>query len=439
MISNRAFLTAVFSVFLIIFLWKDEVTLVFSLSFSLLFYFVFSSVVMQGRRLLLLSFSSYFLFLFLIPGYAHYMSGNYPFEWGYYQKNDVFDAALLVFLFLLSASIGYFTVGDSEGGSYVEVEEEVNKPFFYLFSLLVVLMLGSILILGGVDRYLQTRMEAYLYSNLSTIESALFFQGPRVLSFVFVVYVCVSLRTFSKLTVFQLFCFASGSALFIIFNWPAGVPRFYILGYILSFCVIAFDFNNKIYRAIYWICLVVGLLVVLPVLNFFTRDKEFFFEELFVRYLEHGDFDGFQSVINVVVFVKDEGVQYGSQLLSAIFFFVPRTIWSGKSESTGSIAAENAGYLFTHVSAPLPSEFFVDFGWPGVIIFSFVLGKVMAKLDTSRIFKGKGGGIFVAVVFGFSYIIFRGTLVGVIPPCFVAIFTAYVVFKYGFKRVEKYE
>lgn len=64
----------------------------------------------------------------------------------------------------------------------------------------------------------------------------------------------------------------------------------------------------------------------------------------FEYYVTSGDFDGLQSTINVVAMHDGKGGKEGLNLLSAILFFVPRSVWP---EGTGWEAGVYEGYPLT--------------------------------------------------------------------------------------------
>lgn len=93
------------------------------------------------------------------------------------------------------------------------------------------------------------------------------------------------------------------------------------------------------------------------------------------------DFDGFQQAINTVTYVQAEGISWGSHLISGLFFFVPRSIWSSKELPASLTIAEERGYTFTNLSLPFPAEAYLNGGWVGVLAIMGALGLLLAVLD----------------------------------------------------------
>jgi hypothetical protein len=93
------------------------------------------------------------------------------------------------------------------------------------------------------------------------------------------------------------------------------------------------------------------------------------------------DFDGFQQWVNTVLYVGGRGPEWGQTMLSAALFFVPRSVWSGKSVPASITVAEYRGYGFTNLSLPVSAELYMNFGAAGVAIGMFALGMLWARLD----------------------------------------------------------
>lgn len=141
------------------------------------------------------------------------------------------------------------------------------------------------------------------------------------------------------------------------------------------------------------------------------------------------NYDAFSNMMATLDYVNKNGFSYGYQLLSALLFFIPRSIWVSKPLPTGQLVGEHLindfGFNFSNLSNPLISEGFINFGIIGVffgaIIFAYVLVKMMIWLKSKDYLK-KIMAFYLAIhlIFllrgdftnGYSYYI--GTLIGVI-------------------------
>jgi hypothetical protein len=127
------------------------------------------------------------------------------------------------------------------------------------------------------------------------------------------------------------------------------------------------------------------------------------------------DFDGFQQVVNSVTYVKDTGLHLGQHVISALFYFVPRSMWSGKATPAAIEVAQHRGYAFTNLSLPVNAELYVEFGLVGMIVCFFLLGRLWRRLDAEWL-SGSGRPLllvpFLAVA---QFGIIRGPLGSLAP------------------------
>lgn len=129
---------------------------------------------------------------------------------------------------------------------------------------------------------------------------------------------------------------------------------------------------------------ILGIVLLFPVLDTFRRSLES--QITFTGPLDSmitGDFDAFAQIVNSVQYVHTLGITWGNQLLGVLLFWVPRSLWPTKPIDTGGLVAEFKGYTFTNLSAPLWSEFLVNFGWIGVIVGMLAVGYLFRRLDQS--------------------------------------------------------
>lgn len=135
--------------------------------------------------------------------------------------------------------------------------------------------------------------------------------------------------------------------------------------------------------------LIASLIFLFPAMDVFRDSNDFnnsnaweLFENEFNTTYLTGDYDAYTMFIGVQQYVKQFDFSFGKQLLGALLFFVPRSIWSSKPTGTGHmIARELLHNSFTNVSAPLVGEFFINFGVVGIICFGLLLGALSRKFD----------------------------------------------------------
>lgn len=411
-----------------------------------LFLFLISSVICcyyKGYGYMPIVFSSYFLFILIIPALFHVNANIFPFYRMSYSYDNQFDAAVILLIFSIFFWVGFFLKKPKKINHEKVIvnffsSKKINKTRFIFILYIFYILLFSYIILFGLDSFLLKRSE-FVGDNFGK-ESAfrdLVITGFKSLSFATLFYVVVFRKHLNKLVGFiSLFV---GLVAFLIINFPLALPRFVIFSYIIVFICYYSNPNFK-NKTLFLVSFAIGITTLFPLVSHLTRGEGDFDFNMAEYYRGSGDFDSFQSIINAVIFVEKNGYQLGNQLLSSIFSFVPRSIWVSKSEPTGSLIAESAGYDFLNISSPLPAEFFVDFGYVGLVGFSLVFGYFLRYLDQSLIFNNKQGIKYLIgiVLVSMIVILSRGPILGVLNTIYSEIFAfSFLYFLFFYKLRSK--
>ena len=80
--------------------------------------------------------------------------------------------------------------------------------------------------------------------------------------------------------------------------------------------------------------------------------------------------------------IKDDMVTNGMQLVGALLFWLPRSIWAAKPISSGYYVAHTTGLSWDDLSMPIWGEGYINFGYFGVIIFTIAFAALLARLDS---------------------------------------------------------
>ena len=159
-------------------------------------------------------------------------------------------------------------------------------------------------------------------------------------------------------------------------------------------------------------------------------------------YLVSTEFDAFQQSMNSVAYVEANGYNYGAQLLAAPLFWVPRSVFADKPESSGVEVASFMGYIYLNLALPLYAEFYLAFGLAGILVFGFLWGILLRKADNIGCnFKDPHGHLgfwrLNALLLGsFSFIIYRGPLGGLAPivgALTVGVIALWIILKMRFR------
>ena len=135
------------------------------------------------------------------------------------------------------------------------------------------------------------------------------------------------------------------------------------------------------------ILLVLGMILVMPVLNLSRRSS---FSQInwgdyspvanLAQTLDFGDFDAYQMLSNTI-YMPDDQISLGWQWFGNTFYILPRNWWPNKPGGSGAYVANYYGLGFTDLCEPLPAEGYVNFGFPGVVVWALIFGWFLAYLD----------------------------------------------------------
>jgi hypothetical protein len=191
-----------------------------------------------------------------------------------------------------------------------------------------------------------------------------------------------------------------------------GSPR-YIFGAVWLSILVQMTIARTVrQRRAFCLSILFGFLFVFPLADKFSRSnatgKTF---KSFDVFQGNGDYDAFAQTNNGINMVAHVGLSYGRQLLGVLFFWVPRSIWSGKPDDTAIVISKFMDYDFKNLSAPLVVELYVNAGYVLVVVGFTAIGFLMSQS------LGRGGAsnsaalcIAVCVVPFYAPILLRGSL-----------------------------
>ncbi len=203
-----------------------------------------------------------------------------------------------------------------------------------------------------------------------------------------------------------------------VINNPMINPRFRLAG--LAFFFIDYMFYGKRTKMLV-LFLVIGISAA-PMFHIFryeapvaanpsSHDKKLFSETLLAV-----DYDAYQLSCYTMLTVEKEGILWGSNILGAALFFVPRAWWPGKPpQSSHAIYLTILHYREVgsdNLSNPLMSEGYYAFGWAGVLLVSFLYWWGISKIVKFS-WENKDSWMFLlrSVFCGLVFIFLRGTLI----------------------------
>lgn len=132
------------------------------------------------------------------------------------------------------------------------------------------------------------------------------------------------------------------------------------------------------------------------------------------------DFDGFQQIINTMIYADATGHTGGIYLLSALGFFIPRGLWDTKASPASLDVAAASDYVFVNLSLPIHAEIYLEFGWIGILLASWLVAWLWCTLDQAWISRSPWS-LLTAVLAMAQIGLMRGPLGAQVPVVAVAI------------------
>lgn len=160
-----------------------------------------------------------------------------------------------------------------------------------------------------------------------------------------------------------------------------------------------------------------------------------------INVYNNADFDAYSMLARAFYYVGENSIVYGKQLLTTIFFFIPRMFWVNKSVPTGELIASSQNQNFTNLACPVQAEAYVNFGYIGIVFYAIILSIILKKID--NIYWNKDDKIrYIDYVYPFLLGLLIFLLRGAFHPAMVYIFTFYlplIIIKFfDFNKNKKY-
>lgn len=233
---------------------------------------------------------------------------------------------------------------------------------------------------------------------------------------------------------------------------PLAVPRF---SFVCAYGGIFLYFSKWIKKGRrFAYILAFGLLIVFPALNAFRFASGKITLEMIQASMgkigdnfTNADYDSYTMLVYCLRYVNVYGITYGSQLLGALLFFVPRNIWGSKPMGSGSLIIKSLApsYINQNVSCSFIGEGYLNWGGLGVCVFAFLLSKISKKADDlywekERYIDGCFKNIYSYTAL-FSLFLFRGDLMSstafLTGMIVVTIFLSYLFREQSFVKINK--
>jgi oligosaccharide repeat unit polymerase len=383
---------------------------------------------------------TFFLFTYIWMGitpFAHILTGKFAWP-GVYSDQRITFAYFIILLGLLSYEIGIF-LGKRKfkNLSVSEDKFKVNVSSNWLVFITILSLLFTILVLAktGFSSLFAARLELdTIYSSSYSKTGTLIYSNlQKVPIFVSLVLCIVTWLNKKKLkvkkppTMLLVFLLVIN----IIISNPVSNARYWFGSVALAIMFLFVKWGKRTFVS-YAILVSVLLLIIFPYSDVFRNNTDINLssDTLTYQLTQKGDYDAFQQLLNTIIYVTHEGVTYGYQLLGALFFWVPRSIWVDKPYGSGHLVAEHIGYQFTNLSSPLWAESYINFGLIGVFIIFALYGYISYYLQKRYIISRQNNvvsifQIIVPFLAAYQLFLLRGDLLNGI-----AYMSAFILFSF---------
>lgn len=365
----------------------------FSIFISSMFLAFHSTGNSNDKGLLPIGFWVYsYVFLGVAP-VAQIMNDGFPW-FDHYSSESIASGWVVVILGMLFYTVGYYS-GRASNNYNVSSGFCFSGTRLYIFLIgMLFLSFVGVLLGGGFSTLFVSRGDAFIARiGSGGIATYMLLQAlMKIPAFVGAIFFLYSyIKGYISKSNFNLFLLILSILVVVIINNPLSTARFWF-GVVTLTIVMMIIYLSRESMARYFPSLwVFILMLVFPLMDLFRRTLDVdiassFKEFSFTNDLANSaDFDSFQQIINTMYYVESYGLELGSQLISSLFFWLPRSLWSGKSIATGELVAESIGYDYLNLSNPLWSEFYIDFGWFGLVLGMFLYGRVSKKIENTSL------------------------------------------------------
>jgi len=324
----------------------------------------------------------FFVIFFVSTPLQQYLSRAWPWDLGAGDK-EVLSANVLVTIWgaaYCATSLGTpLTAGSPVRGPFHFELSPVLRSALAGASVLSTILFASKV--GASGLLYRTEVSVDLSTQPFTLLFPVVCRAVVVFSFTVCVMDALWLRQLDVQTVIA-------GACVLIVCFPTALARFNVAAIYLGLGVVVISaFRNN--RGLFGTLLILGFLVAYPALNAFKyvgsgvtgADVADVVRHSLTAGYTSGNYDAYSMLMWTRSYVANVGTTGGEQLLGALFFFVPRSLWPTKPIPSGQLVFQYYGRSFSDVSSPLPAEGYINFGVPGVILFALAYGLLCRKLD----------------------------------------------------------
>lgn len=216
--------------------------------------------------------------------------------------------------------------------------------------------------------------------------------------------------------------------IFLLTCFPSGMARNATAAFYIPLLLLFVPIFKK--KHVFVSFMLASVLVIFPFLNNFRRFNSESKIAIGLNYDMFTDMH-FDAYLTFVRIINLDLVTYGRQLLGVFFFFIPRSIWHAKPESSGYLHADVLHLYFKNLACTFLAEGYINFGILGVFLFLFFIAWFSAYFDKAYfLFKKRESffNIIYILILGMFLFVLRGDLMNGYSFTFGIVFTSLFMF-----------
>lgn len=353
----------------------------------------------------------FYLFFVISPlqNFAHgYFDVGRPAQGMFFYNEELLFASLIPFSFLTTVALVFRQklpkiVAPSVGFAKIS---RIGANFAFLITLSAFIMF--LIVSGGLGNLLASRNEKSqdVVIGLPTLMLAI-----QVVSTHFVVINWKQSRGLNVALLQMLVCLA----LLGVSQNPFNTARFFLISSWTPIALIVL--GGKVRTTSAYVFSFIFIVIGMPILSVTSRSSSGSLDDLSLSGLMAGVFklpflDVFDTLIPLVRIIDNNGYYYGMKAISTIFFFIPRSIWTGKATLTGLDVGEFLHWLGSagtvNLSMFIGGDFYSDGGIVGVILGAALVAVGYSRAFLERIHYVNGLNLRSFMLISFMPILIRG-------------------------------
>ncbi|MES2479262.1 MAG: O-antigen polysaccharide polymerase Wzy [Bacteroidota bacterium] len=316
------------------------------------------------------------LFLSLVP-LGQFLAGAFPWD-RTFSNSTILTANGLILL----CQIVYVVVREKSMKGFSEKPEENGVPNIRITPLLLLYLSACLLMIAGSNggRFWERNNGISIENGTLQLLTDKALRGICLFGFLSSIYLWQEKKMTTRILILLLL-------IGFIANFPTAIPRYWLATFYLGALLIFFRKLLMRQRYLFSTALVtasVFLFPLLTVLRYSSKKISSKFssvQDVFSFSFRGGDFDAYSSLCSTIDYVQQHGITWGRQLATVVLFFIPRSVWPGKSVGSGALVNRLEHSDFTNFSSPYIAEGYINFGIIGSLVFFVLLAWLIARYD----------------------------------------------------------